>query len=107
MDWLPFFGAIDEEEEEELAMLRGSEIRGRMTPRDRLMRAQEKWAAAGCEPLGIPRPTNYRPNGNLAKRLYVGPDGNGQYVVVHDGRILSRGSWKTAMDFYGRVKHGL
>lgn len=71
--------------------------------------ADRKWVAAKCVDLGIPRPTgptDYTAiDGDYRKRLFVGPDGRGEYVVVHDGEVLFRGSTRrSAMEYYDRVK---
>lgn len=79
--------------------------RRRLTPEERVQRARDKWAASGCEELGIPRPMDYKPNGELKKHSYVGPDGLGHYVVVREGRVLFLGTWKDAMGYYDRAKH--
>jgi hypothetical protein len=75
----------------------------------RMGQADKKWVAAGCEALGIPRPsgrTDYtQVDGIVAKRLYAGPDGKAEFVVVRDGRVLFRTPSKRSMlDYFNRVK---
>jgi len=74
-------------------------------------RALAKWEAAGGEGLGIPRPDGPKDytsvDGDVSKRLYVGPDGQGAYVVVRGGGVLFRSSVRrSAMDYYDREKSG-
>ncbi|MDO8963940.1 MAG: restriction endonuclease [Coriobacteriia bacterium] len=71
--------------------------------------ADRKWVAAKCDGLGIPRPTgptDYSSvDGDYQRKLFIGPDGSGEYVVVHDGTVLHRSSTRrSAMDHYDRIK---
>lgn len=72
----------------------------------RLERAIAKWERAGCESLGIPRPTSPYPVDGIAdKRLYAGPDGKGEWVLVRDGQVVFQSASKrSVMDRYDRAK---
>jgi len=72
----------------------------------RLERAIAKWEMAGCEALGIPRPTSpYPVDGIAEKHIYAGPDGKGEWVLVQDGHVLfTSASKRSVMDRYDRIK---
>lgn len=73
----------------------------------RMGQAIKKYEASGAAALGVPQPQSYsNVDGIVAKGIFVGPDADGNTVVVRRGELLGTYSTRSeAMEFFSTIKY--